>query len=65
LYTIRLAPAAAPGLGVRPTTIRSRLAASCVSGYADRDGPENVVTILAVGVKDRNRVLIGGEEIEL
>ena len=27
--------------------------------------PENVVTILAVGVKDRNRVLIGGKEIEL
>ncbi len=27
--------------------------------------PESVVTILAVGVKDRNRVLIGGKEIEL
>lgn len=27
--------------------------------------PDNVVTILAVGVKDRNRVLIGGKEIEL
>ena len=27
--------------------------------------PDNVVTILAVGVKDRNRILIGGEEIEL
>ncbi len=29
------------------------------------EDPENVVTILAVGVKDRNRVLIGGEETEL
>jgi len=27
--------------------------------------PEQVVTILAVGVKDRARVIIGGEEIEL
>ena len=27
--------------------------------------PDNVVTILAVGVKDRTRVLIGGKEIEL
>jgi mRNA-degrading endonuclease RelE of RelBE toxin-antitoxin system len=27
--------------------------------------PDNVVTILAVGVKDHNRVLIGGKEIEL
>jgi mRNA-degrading endonuclease RelE of RelBE toxin-antitoxin system len=27
--------------------------------------PERVVKIRAVGVKDRNRVLIGGEEVEL
>jgi len=27
--------------------------------------PEQIVTILAVGVKDRNRVTIGGEEIQL
>ncbi len=27
--------------------------------------PECVVTVQAVGVKDRNRVLIGGEEVEL
>jgi len=27
--------------------------------------PEGVVIILAVGIKDRNRVTIGGEEIEL
>ncbi len=27
--------------------------------------PERVVKIRAVGVKDRNRVLVGGEEIEL
>jgi mRNA-degrading endonuclease RelE of RelBE toxin-antitoxin system len=30
-----------------------------------KEEPEQVVTILAVGVKDRNRVFIGGEEIEL
>ena len=28
-------------------------------------GPEAVVTIRAVGLKDRNRALIAGEEIEL
>jgi len=27
--------------------------------------PQNTVTILAVGIKDRNRVLIGGVEFEL
>lgn len=27
--------------------------------------PERVVTVLAVGIKDRDRVRIGGEEIEL
>jgi mRNA-degrading endonuclease RelE of RelBE toxin-antitoxin system len=27
--------------------------------------PERVVTIQAVGIKDRKRVLIGGEEVEL
>ena len=27
--------------------------------------PEQVVTTVAVGVKDRNRVLIGGKEIRL
>lgn len=26
--------------------------------------PENTVSVLAVGVKDRNRILIGGKEIE-
>lgn len=29
------------------------------------DEPERVVKIRAVGLKDRNRVLISGEEIEL
>jgi mRNA-degrading endonuclease RelE of RelBE toxin-antitoxin system len=29
------------------------------------DSPRRVVTIQAVGVKDRNRVLIRGEEVEL
>jgi hypothetical protein len=29
------------------------------------DEPEKLVTILAVGVKDRNRVVIGGEEVDL
>jgi mRNA-degrading endonuclease RelE of RelBE toxin-antitoxin system len=33
--------------------------------YEIADEPEDVVTIVAVGVKDRNRVLIGGKEIEL
>jgi hypothetical protein len=27
--------------------------------------PERVVTVLAVGIKDRNRVRIGGEDVEL
>jgi mRNA-degrading endonuclease RelE of RelBE toxin-antitoxin system len=30
-----------------------------------QEEPERVVKIRAVGLKDRNRVLIGGEEIEL
>jgi hypothetical protein len=33
--------------------------------YEFAEEPEAVVTILAVGIKDRNRVLIGGKEIEL
>ena len=33
--------------------------------YEISDKPNNVVTIVAVGVKDRNRVLIGGKDIEL
>jgi hypothetical protein len=33
--------------------------------YEIEENPERVVTIVAVGVKDRNRVLIGGKEIEL
>jgi hypothetical protein len=33
--------------------------------YEIAEEPEAVVTILAVGVKDRNRVLIGGKEIQL
>jgi mRNA-degrading endonuclease RelE of RelBE toxin-antitoxin system len=33
--------------------------------YVVVEAPEAVVTILAIGVKDRNRVLIGGKEIEL
>jgi mRNA-degrading endonuclease RelE of RelBE toxin-antitoxin system len=33
--------------------------------YDIEEEPEQVVIILAVGVKDRNRVIIGGEEIEL
>jgi len=27
--------------------------------------PEEIVTILAVGVKQRSRIIIGGEEVEL
>ena len=33
--------------------------------YEIAEEPEAAVTILAVGVKDRNRVLIGGKEIQL
>jgi mRNA-degrading endonuclease RelE of RelBE toxin-antitoxin system len=33
--------------------------------YEIAEDPGRVVTIVAVGVKDRNRVLIGGKEIEL
>ncbi len=33
--------------------------------YEIAEDPEQVVTIVAVGVKDRNRVLIGGKEINL
>ena len=33
--------------------------------YYDVDESERVVSVLAVGVKDRNRVLIGGEEVVL
>jgi mRNA-degrading endonuclease RelE of RelBE toxin-antitoxin system len=33
--------------------------------YETEEAPEPVVTILAVGVKDRDRVLIGGKEIDL
>ena len=33
--------------------------------YEILEEPEQVVTILAVGVKDRNRVLIGGKKIEV
>lgn len=33
--------------------------------YEVRDDGERVVVVKAVGVKERNRVLIGGEEVEL
>ena len=33
--------------------------------YEIEELPEQVVTIVAVGVKDHNRVLIGGKEIKL
>jgi mRNA-degrading endonuclease RelE of RelBE toxin-antitoxin system len=33
--------------------------------YEIEEAPEQVVTIVAVGVKDGNRVLIGGKEIKL
>ncbi len=33
--------------------------------YDMEEKPENVVTILAIGIKSRNRVRIGGEEVEL
>ena len=33
--------------------------------YDITEEPQQIVTVLAVGVKDRNRMLIGGKEIEL
>ena len=33
--------------------------------YEVKDDPEPVVVVKAIGVKDRNRVLIGGKEVEL
>ncbi len=33
--------------------------------YDFEEEPEQLVTILARGVKQRNRVLIGGEEVDL
>ncbi len=33
--------------------------------YDVEEEPEELVTVLAVGIKDRNRVIIGGEELEL
>lgn len=33
--------------------------------YDVEEKPDELVTVLAVGVKDRNRVIIGGEEVEL
>ena len=33
--------------------------------YEIREAPQNVVTILAIGVKDRDRVVLGGKEIKL
>ena len=33
--------------------------------YDVEEEPEELVTVLAVGIKDRNRVIIGGEEVEL
>lgn len=37
----------------------------CRVYYDMVDEPDAVVTVLAVGLKDRARVIIGGEEIEL
>ena len=33
--------------------------------YEVKDDPERVVVVKAIGVKERNRVLIGGEEVEV
>lgn len=33
--------------------------------YEVRDDPERVVVVKAVGIKDRDSVRIGGEEVEL
>jgi len=33
--------------------------------YDVEEDPEKLVIVLAVGIKDRSRIIIGGEEIEL
>jgi mRNA-degrading endonuclease RelE of RelBE toxin-antitoxin system len=33
--------------------------------YDVKDEPDKLVTVLAIGVKDRSRIVIGGEEVEL
>jgi mRNA-degrading endonuclease RelE of RelBE toxin-antitoxin system len=33
--------------------------------YEVNDDPERIVVVKAIGVKERNRVLIGGEKVEL
>jgi mRNA-degrading endonuclease RelE of RelBE toxin-antitoxin system len=33
--------------------------------YDIAEEPEKVVTVVAIGIKDRNRVMIGGEEVQL
>jgi hypothetical protein len=39
---------------------------SAIRVYYDiEEKPETVVTILAIGIKERDRVMIGGEEVEL
>lgn len=37
----------------------------CRIYYDVMEEPERIVIVLAVGVKDRERIIIGGEEIEL
>lgn len=39
--------------------------AECRVYYDVAEEPEPVVMVLAVGAKDRSRVIIGGEEVEL
>jgi mRNA-degrading endonuclease RelE of RelBE toxin-antitoxin system len=41
------------------------LRAGALRVYYDVDEGGKVVSVLAIGVKDRDRVLIGGEEIKL
>lgn len=52
---------------MRPNPIAPwELRSGTLRAYYDcREEPEPVVTVLAVGVKKRNRVFIGGEEVEL
>ena len=33
--------------------------------YDVEESPEKLVTVLAIGIKDRSRIMIGGEEVEL
>jgi len=51
---------------MRPNPLAPWLRVGELRVYYDvEEDPEKLVTVLAVGVKERSRVIIGGEEVEL